>query len=256
MFLVLLPAVLPAFPPGPLSWLAPRQANAGELLNSPEYAGATVLPNGEAALIFVNDMGAGLAETRFKAYFTEHGMNPSQQLSTSSASYPQIATFQGKVVAAYVDNRGGPNQYQLLVRTSADNGATWGTEFAPFGAETFDGGNSAPLLVTSRSGNTLYFFNCCVSSLPQYRSTTDPTLVTWTSPAPAGDASMRAVSGNNCGNAGAECYRAHTFEFTETATAGQWVYIAKSDSGWGQSGRGTQVGTLGGAWSTQVDLSR
>src|SRR5947208_8639101 len=40
----------------------------------------------------------------------------------------------------------------------------------------------------------------------------------------------------------------------ETAIAGRWVYIAKSDSGFGQSGRGTQVGTLGGSWSTQVDL--
>ena len=108
-------------------------------------------------------------------------------------------------------------------------------------------------IVASRDGTKLYFFHCCVSSLPQYRYTTDPTLVTWTTPVVAGDASMRPVSGNNCGNAAAECYRAHTFEFTETATAGNWVYIAKSDSGFGQSGRGTQVGTLGGAWSTQVD---
>lgn len=100
LFFVLVPAVVPALPPGPLNWLAPSRVSAGELLNSPEYVGATVLPNGQAGLIFVNDIGGGLAETRFKAYFTEHGMNPSQQLSTSSASYPQIASFQGKVVAA------------------------------------------------------------------------------------------------------------------------------------------------------------
>ena len=253
LFFVLLPAVMPALPPGPLSWLAPLRASAGEILNSPEYAGATLMPNGQAGLIFMNIIGGGLAETRFKAYFTEHGMNPSQQLSTSSANYPQIATFQGKVIAAYVDNRSGPNQFQLLFRISPDSGASWGSEFAPFGTEAFDAGNSAPLLMTSHSGSTLYLFNCCVSSLPQYRSTTDPTLVTWTTAAPAGDASMRVVTSNNCGNAGQECYRAHTFEFMETATAGQWVYIAKSDSGYGQSGRGTQVGTLGGAWSTQVD---
>src|SRR5437773_5119512 len=93
VFLVLLPAVLPAFPFGPLSWLAPGSARAGEVLNSPEFVDAAVLPNGQAGLIFVNDMGGGLLETRFKAYFTEHGMNPSQQLSTSSAWYPQLATF-------------------------------------------------------------------------------------------------------------------------------------------------------------------
>lgn len=108
-----------------MSWLAPRSANAGELLNSPEYAGATVLPNGQVGLIFMNDIGAGQRETRFKAYFTEHGMNQSQQLSTASPNYPQIASFQGKVIAAYVDNRSGPTQSQLLVRISSDNGASW-----------------------------------------------------------------------------------------------------------------------------------
>ena len=40
----------------------------------------------------------------------------------------------------------------------------------------------------------------------------------------------------------------------ETATAGRWLYIAKSDAGFGQSGRGTQYGSLGGSWSSQIDL--
>src|SRR5439155_6904065 len=136
----------PHFHSGPLSWLAPASARAGEVLNSPEFD-AAVLPNGQAGLIFVNDMGGGLLETRFKAYFTEHGMNPSQQLSTSSAWYPQLATFQGKVVAACVDDRIGSGTYQqLLVRTSSDNGASWGAEFTPFGTETFDATHLSPLL--------------------------------------------------------------------------------------------------------------
>ena len=255
LFLILLPVVTPAFPNAPMPWLFPGTARAAETVNSPEYIAPAMLPNGQVGMVFKNDAGGGVAEIRFKRYFVEWGMDPSQQLSTASPSYPQLATFQGKTIAAYVDNRGGPNQFQLLFRVSTDNGATWGAEYAPFGAETFDSGNGAPLLVASRDGSKLYLFHCCVSSLPQYRWTTDPALVTWTSPAAAGDASMRLVSNNNCGNAAAECYRAHWFEFTETATAGSWVYITKSDSGFGQSGRGTQVGTLGptGAWSTQVD---
>ncbi|HEY6202469.1 MAG TPA: RHS repeat-associated core domain-containing protein [Candidatus Limnocylindria bacterium] len=253
LFLVLLPIVAPAFPSAPLPWLFPGIAQAAETVNSPQYIAPAIMPNGQVGMVFKNDAGAGVVEIRFKRYFVEWGMDPSVQLSTATPNYPQLASFQGKTIAAYVDDRGGPNQFRLLFRVSTDNGATWGSEYAPFGAETFDSGNSAPLLITSRDGSTLYFFHCCVSSLPQYRSTTDPALVTWTSSAPAGDASIRPVSNNNCGNAAAECYRAHTFEFTETATAGQWVYITKSDSGWGQSGRGTQVGTLGGAWSAQVD---
>lgn len=253
LFLILLPLVAPAFPNPPLSWIFPDSARAAETVNSPQYIAPAMLPNGQVGLVFRNDAGGGVTETRFKRYFVEWGMDPSLQLSTAAPSYPQLAAFQGKTIAAYVDTRGGPNQFQLLFRVSTDNGATWGSEYAPFGAETFNSGNSAPLLVTSRDGSTLYFFNCCVSNRPQYRSTTDPTLVTWTSPVAAGDTTMRVVSGNSCGNAAQECYRAHTFEFTETATAGQWVYIAKSDSGFGQSGRGTQVGTLGGAWSAQVD---
>jgi RHS repeat-associated protein len=38
----------------------------------------------------------------------------------------------------------------------------------------------------------------------------------------------------------------------ETTTAGQWIYVGKAPSSTA-SGRGTQVGTLGGSWSTQVD---
>ena len=253
LFLIVLPVITPALPDAPLAWLFPGIARA-ETVASPEYVNPTVLPNGQVGMIFRNDAGGGVVETRFKRYFVEWGMDPSQQLSTAAPAYPQLAAFQGKTIAAYVDSRSGsPTQGQLLARVSTDNGASWAAEYSLFGTETFDGGNSAPLLVASRDGTKLYLFNCCVSSLPQYRYTTDPALVTWTSPVPAGDASMRVVSGNNCGLAAAECYRAHTFEFTETATAGNWVYIAKSDSGYGQSGRGTQVGTLGGSWSAQVD---
>lgn len=173
---------------------------------------------------------------------------------SSSAEYPQLVSFQGKVIAAYVDNRGGSStQGQLRFRVSTDSGATWAAEYSPFGVETFSTGATTPLLGASRNGATLYLFSCCVSSLPQYRSTVDPALATWSAAAVAGDATMRLVAGNNCGNSGQECYRAHAFEFMETATPGQWIYIAKSDSGFGQSGRGTQVGTLGGAWSAQVD---
>lgn len=251
--LILLPLVTPALPAGPLAWLFPTAATAAETVLTPQYVAPAVLPTGQVGIVFRNDAGGGVTETRFKRYFVEYGMDPSVQLSTASPSYPQLAVFQGKTIAAYVDTRGGPNQFQLLFKISNDSGASWAAEYAPFGSETFDSGNSAPLLVASRDGTTLYLFSCCVSSRPQYRSTTDAALATWTTPVAAGDATMRVVTGNNCGNAAAECYRAHTFEFTETATAGNWVYIAKSDSGFGQSGRGTQVGALGGSWSAQVD---
>ncbi|MBI2773447.1 MAG: PKD domain-containing protein [Chloroflexi bacterium] len=91
------------------------------------------------------------------------------------------------------------------------------------------------------------------SGVPRYRSTADPTLGSWTAALPAGDASMRPASGNSCGASLAECSRAHNFSFLETATPGTWIYVAKSSAGFGQSGRGTQVGTLGGGWSAQVD---
>jgi RHS repeat-associated protein len=254
----LLPAVLPALPLGPLSWLAPQSARAGEVLNSPEFVDAAVLPNGQAGLIFVNDMGGGLLETRFKAYFTEHGMNASQQLSTSSGWYPQLAIFQGKVVGAYVDNRvGSPTYQELLVRTSSDNGATWATEFTPFGTEIFDATHLSPLLTASRDGTRLYFFSCCVSGLPQYRYTTDPALGSWTSATNAGDGTMHLVFSSDCSTGGAyhiyECERSRNFDFLETATSGQWLYISRADSGYTNGSRGTQVGTLGGTWSAQVD---
>ena len=207
LFLIVLPVVGPALPDAPFSWLFPGVARA-ETIASPEYVQPALLPNGQVGLIFRNDAGPGVVETRFKRYFVEWGMDASVVLSTAAPSYPQLAVFQGKTIAAYVDSRSGsPTQGQLLVRVSTDSGATWAAEYSPLGTETFDGGNSAPLLVASRDGSKLYFFNCCVSSLPQYRYTTDPTLATWTTPVAAGDASMRPVSGNNCGLAAAECYR-------------------------------------------------
>ena len=251
------PLIAPALPERLIPWSFRPVAQAAEVLNAPEYIDVALMPNSQVGAIFVNDAGGGSVETRFKRYFVEQGMDPSTQLSTASSGYPQLASFQGKVIAAYVDNRGGPTANELLFRVSTDNGTTWGAEYAPFGIETFNSFDFAPLLMTSRDGLRLYVFSCCVGGtfpgIPQYRVTTDTTLVTWTAPAAAGDTSMAQAAHNSCGNSGAECARAHNFSFMETATAGQWVYIAKSASGFGQSGRGTQVGSLGGAWSAQVD---
>lgn len=257
MFLTLLPMLVPALPLVPHSLFA-QPAQAAEFLSSPQFVDAAVLPNGQVGLIFVNDQGGGLHETRFKSYFVESGLNPSQQLSTSSAWYPQLATFQGNVIAAYVDDgTTSPTYQQLRFRISPDNGASWGAEFSPFGTETFDTMQVAPLVVASRDGARLYVFSCCVSSLPQYRYTTDASLVTWTAAAAAGDASMHIVANDDCTVGGPtpnlECVRSHDFQFVETAASGQWLYIARSDSGYTKGARGTQVGTLGGSWSTQVD---
>jgi len=150
LFLIVLPVITPALPDAPLAWLFPGIARA-ETVASPEYVNPAVLPNGQVGMIFRNDAGGGVVETRFKRYFVEWGMDPSQQLSTAAPAYPQLAAFQGKTIAAYVDSRSGsPTQGQLLARVSTDNGASWAAEYSLFGTETFDGGNSAPLLVASR----------------------------------------------------------------------------------------------------------
>lgn len=233
------------------SWFplaAPKAADA-ETLSSPRYVSAAVMPSGQVGLLFLNVNGSS-SEIRFVRYTDEHTLGSSVQLSTAGPMYPQLAVLGSTVVAAYVDTR-SPNGGKLIFRTSTDSGATWSAESNPFGSETFDTSTLAPRVVASHSGATLYIFTAAASARPQYRSSTN--LTSWTSAAAAGDTSMRVVSGNSCGSAGQECYRAHAFGFMETATSGTWVYIAKSDSGWGQSGRGTQVGTLGGSWSTQVD---
>jgi RHS repeat-associated protein len=252
LFLVLLPGITPAFPNPPLRWLFPGTAHA-ETVSSPQYIAPAVLPNGQVGLIFKNDAGGGVAETRFKRYFVEWGMDASLQLSTASSWYPQLASFQGKLIAGYVDNRGGPTYGQLLFRVSTDNGASWASEYAPFGTATFDTTRWAPLLVTSRDGTTLYVFSAVSESVPEYRYTQDPTLATWTGPLSAGDASMHAAINWSCGD-NSECARGHAFEFTETAILGQWVYISATSvefENYG-CGRGTQAGTLGGSWSAQV----
>jgi RHS repeat-associated protein len=241
-----------ALPPGLVpSWLpstAPQPA-AAETLASPRYVSAAVLPNGQVGLVFTNVDGSS-SEIRFIRYTDEHVLGDSIQLSTAGPIYPQLAVLGSTLVAAYVDNR-SPNAGKLILRTSTDNGATWASESNPFGSETFDYSTFAPRLVASRNAQTLYLFTAVSGYKPKYRSTTN--LTSWTSAADAGDSSMRVATGNNCGSAGQECYRAHAFGFMETATSGTWIYISKSDSGWGQSGRGTQVGSLGGSWSTQVD---
>ena len=252
---LLFSSIAAALPPASAPFIAPSLAAAsGETLSSPRYIGVAVMPNGQVGMIFDNSG----TETRFKRYTDEQATDPSLQLSTAAPAYPQLATFQGELVAGYTDTR-APNAGRFIFRISTDNGATWGAEFYPFGAETFDSSPGfTPVVTTSRDGQTMYFFTAVGSVIPTFRSTTDLTLVSWTAAAPAGDASMRTAGGNyggnNCGNAGAECYRAHDYQFMETAIPGRWVYIAKSDSGFGQSGRGTQYGTLGGSWSSQIDL--
>ena len=248
VFAFLLSLGLAALPADTRLAAGPKPA-AAETLASPRFVSAAVLPNGNVGLVFLN-VGAS-SETRFVRYSAEHALLSSVQLSTAAPWYPQIAVFRGTVVAAYVDTR-APNAGKLVFRTSGDNGATWSAETTPFGSETFDLDDFTPAVVASRDAQTLYVFSSS-GQLPKYRSTTDTGLVTWSTAADAGDASMAVPSPNNCGNAGQECYRAHGFSFMETATAGNWVYVAKSASGFGQSGRGTQVGTLGGSWSTQVD---
>ncbi|MGH2356778.1 MAG: LamG-like jellyroll fold domain-containing protein, partial [Candidatus Limnocylindria bacterium] len=250
--LLILSIASAALPPGLLpAWLpssAPRPA-AAETVSSPRYVSAALMPNGQVGLVFQKVDGSN-AETRFVRYTDEHALGQSIQLSTAGPLYPQLALIGSTLVAAYVDTR-SPNVGKLILRTSTDNGASWSGESNPFGSETFDWTNFAPRVVASQNGQTLYVFAAASGAVPTYRSTTN--LVNWTTAASAGNASMRVTSGNNCGSAGQECYRAHAFEFMETATTGTWVYIAKSDSGFAQSGRGTQVGTLGGSWSTQVD---
>jgi len=251
-----LPSVLSTVVPALLPF--PQAANAGEIQSRPGFVSATVMPNGQVGLIYGNgDDGVNtMAEIRFKRYFTEHGLDPSQQLSTAGPYYPQIATFQGEVIAGYVDSR-SPNAGTFIFRISTDNGATWGAEFRPFGSELFDRTNFAPMLVTSRDGTHLYLFTAPSSgALPQYRSTTDPTLATWTAAADAGDTTMHVVRSSDCSVPGVlapnECQRSRNFFFTELSS-GQWLYIAIEDCACTNGSRGTQVGTLGGSWSPQVD---
>lgn len=252
VWFVVLSVALGAFPSEVLpSWLpfgASKPADA-ETVSSPRYVSSAVMPNGNVGLIFLNVSGSN-SEIRFVRYTNEHAIASSIQLSTAGPAYPQLAVLGSTVVAAYVDTR-SPNVGKMNFRTSTDSGANWSTESNPFGSETFDYATFAPRVVASHDGATLYVFTAVSGARPQYRASTN--LTSWSSAAAAGDTSMRVVTGNNCGNAGQECYRAHAFGFMETATAGTWVYIAKSDAGWSQSGRGTQVGTLGGSWSTQVD---
>jgi RHS repeat-associated protein len=253
--LLILSVVSASLPPGLLpSWLpsaAPTVADA-ETLSSPRYASAAVMPNGNVGLLFTNITGGSSGEIRFVRYTSEHAIASSVQLSTAYPWYPQLVTFGSTLVAAYIDTR-SPNQGKFMVRTSTDNGASWSSEAQLFSGETFNSDAFAPRVVASHAGTTLYVFTAVNGQKPKYRSSTDSTLATWSSAVDAGDSSMRVAAANNCGSAGQECYRAHAFGFMETATSGSWVYISKSDSGWGQSGRGTQVGTLGGSWSTQVD---
>jgi RHS repeat-associated protein len=255
LILTVLSAGLPALPRASVIPSFLPEAASAETLSNPKFVSAAVMPSGEVGLLYANgDNGVNTAaEIRFSRYTAEHALSPSVQLSTAGPAYPQLATFRGRLVAGYVDTR-SPNAGKFVVRASDDSGATWSAESFLFSGATFDPWTFAPRLVSSRDGLTLYFFSAAADTVPQYRSTTDSTLAIWSSPAAAGGASMRPAKNNSCGSSGQECYRAHAYSFMETATAGTWIYIAKSDAGFAQSGRGTQVGTLGGTWSAQVDL--
>src|SRR2546425_448783 len=225
--------VAAALPPLESVPLVPLPAAAAETLAKPQYVAGAVMPNGQVGLIFANgDNGVNTAaEIRFLRYTSEHAIATSLQLSTAGPNYPQLTVFKNTLVAGYVDSR-SPNDGKFIVRTSSDNGATWSAESNPFGSETFDRGAFAPRLVGSRDGNTLYLFSTVSGQKAKYRSTTSADLTGWSTAADVGDASIRTPSGNNCGSAGQECYRAHAFSFMETATAGRWLFITKSDSGY------------------------
>jgi RHS repeat-associated protein len=257
LVLLIVVTMFQAFPhPAVIDFFQPQPAMA-ETVSNPKFVSATVMPNGQAGLLYANgDNGVKTAaEIRFFAYTTEHAARPSLQLSTAGAAYPQLATFRGRLVAAYVDTRAA-HLGQLTFRASDDSGLSWSPEAYPLGIETFDAWTLAPRVVASHDAQTLYVFTAINGGIPQYRSTVDPTLVSWTTPSAAGDGSMRPASTNSCSDLGDdECDRAHAFSFMETASPGQWVYVAKSVSGYENSGRGTQIGTLGAssAWTAQVD---
>jgi RHS repeat-associated protein len=243
-------ALFQALPhPAAVDFFQPQPAYA-ETLSNPKFVSAALMPNGQVGLLYANgDNGVDVsAEIRFSRYTGEHALAPSTQLSTAGPAYPQLATFRGRLVAGYVDTRAA-NLGKFIVRASDDNGVTWSAEAYLFSGETFNAYTFAPRLVASRDGQTLYFFNATNGTIPQYRSSTDPTLILWSAAAPAGDSSMDIVEGNNCGTE--MCQHAHTFGFMETATAGTWIYISKTGL---QVGRGTQVGSLGGTnWSLQFN---
>src|SRR2546426_8843757 len=148
-----------ALPPLESVPLVPLPAAAAETLAKPQYVASAVMPNGQVGLIFANgDNGVNTAaEIRFVRYTGEHAISSSGQLSTAGPWYPQLTVFKGKLIAGYVDSR-SPNDGKFIVRTSADNGATWTAESNPFGSELFDRNGFAPRLVGARDGNTLYFF--------------------------------------------------------------------------------------------------
>ena len=73
-----------AMPPGLVpAWLpsAAPQPAAAETLQSPRFASAAVMPNGQVALIFENVSGSS-PEIRLVRYTDEHALGPSSQLST------------------------------------------------------------------------------------------------------------------------------------------------------------------------------
>lgn len=250
---IMLTAGLPALPRVPsVPSFVPEPA-AAEVVSKPKFVSAALMPNGEVGLLYANgDNGVNTAaEIRFYPYTTEHSARPSIQLSTAGPAYPQLVTFRGRLVAAYVDTRAA-HLNQLAFRVSDDSGLNWSPETYPFGAETFDPWTLAPRVTASRDGQTLYVFTAVQEQIPNYRLSTDPNLVTWTSQVPAGNGTMATAARNGCG-ADDECPRAHGFWFMETTTPGSWVYIAKSPAGYGQAARGTQVGILGGDWSTQIE---
>lgn len=103
-----------ALPPASAPLIAPHVAAAsGETMTSPRYVSAAVMPNGQVGLLFQNNG----SEIRFKRYTSETALDASSQLSTSAPAYPQLTTFKGELVAAYVGTAS-----KLAFRISTDNG--------------------------------------------------------------------------------------------------------------------------------------
>ncbi|MBI2773367.1 MAG: exo-alpha-sialidase, partial [Chloroflexi bacterium] len=146
----------------PGSPLVQRAQAYGETVASPRYIAAAVMPNGQVRLVFSNSG----TEVRFARYTRETALDPSVVLGAVSSAYPQLATFRGRLVAAFVDTRPGLSG-RLAFRASDDSGASWSAPLYPFAAETFDPFGFAPRVVASRDSQTLYVFSG--SGVPRYR---------------------------------------------------------------------------------------
>src|SRR2546430_16340748 len=68
--------VAAALPPASIPLAPSIAAASGEVLASPHFIGAAVMPNGQVGMIFQN-VASGVGETRFKRYTDEQSTDPS-----------------------------------------------------------------------------------------------------------------------------------------------------------------------------------